>query len=80
MSRREEHIRLMATLQQEWEEEVRLHQMNIRKQRSEMMQDIERIKAEYDAKVAAFNEKQLMVLPFVLLSICLISPLKAGGE
>ena len=53
----------MATLQQEWEEEVRLHQLNVRRQRSEMMQDIERIEAEYDAKVAALGEKRIRVLP-----------------
>ena len=52
----------MATLQQEWEEEVRLHQLNVRRQRSEMMQDIERIEAEYDAKVATLGGKGIRVL------------------
>ena len=68
VSRREEHLRLMATLQQEWEEEIRLHQMNVRKQRSEMMHDIERIESEYDAKIAALNEKRAKVLLFASCS------------
>lgn len=51
----------MATLQQEWEEEVRLHQMSVRKQRSEMMKDIERLEAEYDARLLTMKEKTAKV-------------------
>jgi ribosomal protein L28 len=47
----------MAELSHEWEEEKRLHQLNVRKQRAEMMRDMEAVEVEYEAKLLQFNDK-----------------------
>jgi hypothetical protein len=52
----------MKELQMEWEEEVRMHHQTVRKQRLEMVRDIEALEVEYDSKVKQHDERLKKVL------------------
>lgn len=68
-TRRDAHLRLMSDLGLEWDEEVRLHQTNVRKQRSEMMRDIEAMELEHDERVKHLEEKRRKVRQSVCMPI-----------